>query len=420
MKTLYRSEKPALLALTGLTGLSEVSQEAVEAANPSTTWHCFSSFQDAEKTWRSLEQDATGSVYQRYDWCKCWFDVFSTYRAIKPLIVAASVGTKVSLLLPLYIQSGGAGAKVARFMGDDHANLRVPLLTNRGLERSYILRLAKQRELFTALGQVLRNQREVDFVDLSSMPAQLDGNVNPLAHVSAKSSEILFFSGRLDSDFERLKAARRPTKSQRKTRRNIKQLERHGALSFEQVHDPSALNAILDLFFEQKSGRLTKAGVRSAFELEANQTFLRQLANASLVQDNQTLELYVLKAGDEPVAIAGGGRFNDRFSMGINSMTANRTYAMHGPGRISVDIAVEWFCRQGVASFDLGLGENEYKHVWCDPVPLVDVVFHVTGRGLAYRCLAATKRAAIRTVRKSPLLLQLAQRVRLELQRVLA
>lgn len=418
MRSLARSGVLDVGGAAGFESVEDVLTDAPDPASIAQTVHCFTDFENVEKTWRRFETTATGSVYQHFDWCKTWFDVFSSMGDLKPLIVVWSIEGRPALLLPLYIRPVGFGVSEAQFMGNHHANVRVPLLTTVRHDRLLMIRSALHGRVLKRVAEALQEGGHADYMALTSMPEVLDGEINVLAVGPKTRSGLLLFSGGLQDDFDALKAERRSIKSQRKMRKNLKKIRQIGEPQFVLIEEAAALDEVLDVFFEQKGARLHDAGISSAFDVDTNRKFIRNLAHQSFASGSKVLEVYALFVNDEPIAIAGGGLHRDRFSMGINSMTSNARFASHSPGRLSVDRAVERFCNQGVQLFDLGLGENEYKRMWCAPVPLYDVDLALSPKGKVHGALSSVRRFLLNTLRRSPRALKLARRAKFLVYRV--
>ncbi|MFK7791267.1 MAG: GNAT family N-acetyltransferase [Devosiaceae bacterium] len=418
MRTLSRSSVADFGHSLGFEDIEEALQSDTLQPDANASITCFSSFEDVEGLWRTFEQSASGSVYQHYDWCKIWFDVVSSQHDIIPLIVVWSIDTRTALLLPLYVSRGPLGTKVARLMGDDHANIRVPFITSFAPDRLRMIQAGNAGAVMPAIAKAIRNDGHADVLVLTDMPKNLDGETNVLVSSACTASEVTLFSGELSSDFEALQARRRPGRSQRKMRRYLKKIQEIGEPEFVRIDDPTMLDNVLDAFFEQKGARLNQAGESSAFDEDINRKILRKLAHASLKSGNKTLEFYAFIVNGQPIAIAGGGHHKDRFSMGINSMTDDPQFAAHSPGRLSLNCIIELFCSQGLELFDLGLGENAYKHMWCDPVKLYDAQVALSWKGKVYGALSSLKRGMLNYIRRSPKALKLAKRARFALQQL--
>ena len=373
-----------------------------------------------EALWQRFEKGATGSVYQRFDWCKTWFEVAATQSALEPLILVCSIEGRPTLLLPLYVSATRFGVRQAQFMGDKHSNIRIPLLTATACDRLEMIKAAKEGTLLSLIVDALREGAHADHLALSAMPEFLDGDANVLAFGKRSESAVALFSGALGPDFEALRAARRTSKAQRKARQKLTKLREIGEPELVLIEDPKALDDVLDVFFEQKGMRLHDAGVSSAFDNRTNRRFIRQLAHRSLATGDRTLELYALMLNDQVIAVAGAGRHRDRVSMAINSMTNDPALVPLSPGRLSIDLAVEGYCAEGVELFDLGLGENEYKRMWCDPVALFDVAVPLTTKGFLFGLFSSVQGAMLNHVRRSPRLLKLARSLKYQVETRLA
>ena len=417
MRTLARAELPELATLLGISESQATIDDLPQPEPVTQSITCFSSFEEVATLWRGFEARATGSVYQRFDWCRAWFDVAQTKAPIDPLIVVWSLEGRTALLLPLYVRRAMGGLRIAGFMGDDHANVRLPLMTQCGIDRLRMIHAGRKGGVVNRISAAIKAEGLADYLLLDAMPEWLDGDINILTSGERASSSTLLFSAELSDDFEALKAERRPVKSQRKMRKNLRKIQEIGEPRLVQITSSDELDAMLDVFFQQKGARLEGAHVHNSFDEAHNQQFLRQLAHRSLESGAHTFDLYALMVNDEPIALAGGGVHGDRFSMGVNSMTSDPRFAPHSPGRLSVDRAVELFCERGLKLFDLGLGENEYKRMWCSPVDLHDVGRALTWRGHALGAALSARRTVKATIKRWPPAYHLAKRVQYQLQR---
>lgn len=378
----------------------------------------FTSFEEAEPLWRAFEVQAQGSVYQRYDWCKIWFDTFHGDGKATPLITVIRLNDQPVLLVPLFGEVTKLGIKHALFMGGSHANARIPLVTADASVRACMEFHGRGGSIVELIGQALTEGHHADFLALDCMPESFAGQVNVLALGDREKCSSLFFAGEIYADYEALKMERRPVASQRKQRKRFRQLQALGTHSFDKIEDAATLDRMLDVFFAQKAKRLDNSHVYNAFDDPKNETFLRRLAHDSLQKNARTLELYALNLNGEPIAIAGGGVQADRFSMGINSMSARSEFVACSPGRISVDYAVEHLCAEGFTSFDLGIGENEYKRMWCSAVDLYQVNRVLTAEGRALQRLSHLRNVTVTKLKRFPALVRLLKRVQFHVKRL--
>lgn len=385
--------------------------------------HLYESFEAAEQIWRALEAEGTGSVYQRYDWCKIWFETFhpkdDRNGSASPLIVVATVNNRPAFLLPLYSQGVFLGIKRALFMGDKHANVRVPLMSKDPVLQAALLEQAQGGNLIKIIGSALKGGGHADHLALENMPKDYAGDLNPLTFGDCKAGMTPLFVGELNEDFQVLTAERRPLSSQRKQRKRVRMLKAIGEISFDTIDDASALDDTLNVLFQQKAVRLDNAQIHNAFDDANNEAFIRRLAHQSLASGNRLLDLYALTVNGETIAVTGGGMQGDRYSIGINSMSNEPRYAACSPGKITVDMEVEAFCAEGFHWFDIGLGENSYKRMWCAQIDLFDVCRALTPKGQLLVGLSRSISELKTLVKSTPWAKKLAQRVNFHAKRLI-
>lgn len=383
----------------------------------------YDSFEAAEQIWRGLEAEGTGSVYQRFDWCKTWFETFHSLErpgdSASPLIVVSTVNNRPALLLPLYSQAVLLGIRRALFMGDKHANVRVPLMSNDPVLRAALLEQAQGGNLIELIGNALKDGGHADHLALENMPKDYAGDANPLTFGDCKAGMTPLFVGELDEDFQALMAERRPLSSQRKQRKRIRMLEAIGDISFNAIEDASTLDGTLDVLFQQKAVRLDNAQVRNAFDDANNEAFIRRLAHQSLAHGNQLLDLYALTVNGETIAVTGGGLQNGRYSIAINSMSNEPRYAACSPGKITVDMEVEAFCAEGFQWLDIGMGENPYKRMWCSQVDLYHVCRALTPKGKVLVMLSRSISELKTLIKRTPWAKRLALRIDFHAKRLI-
>ena len=81
------------------------------------------------------------------------------------------------------------------------------------------------------------------------------------------------------------------------------------------------------------------------------------------------------------------------------------------PGELLLAELIRLKAREGIAVFDLGVGEARYKTTFCDDHDdLVDSFLPLTFKGRVFARIARTKRDLKRRIKRSPMALKLAQR----------
>jgi CelD/BcsL family acetyltransferase involved in cellulose biosynthesis len=318
----------------------------------------------AEPHWRALERgNVLASPYQRYDFLKLWQRHIGNRAGVTPFIV---VGFDVRGD-PLFLWPFGcrtlAGLRVVEFLGGKHANF------NLGLWRRDIAAAIDAGTLRALLGQL---SARADLLRLINQPLTWGGTTNPFALLPHQRAADFGFSGSLIPDYEALLCAHTNSATRKKMRKKERALTAYGVVRFEQARAPQDIRRVLDVFFKQKSARMHKLGVRDAFATPDVRRFIEAAAAERLADGEPLVELYALSVGDLIVATFGGMVSGGRFSGMFNSIIDER-YSAESPGEQLLATLVRHSCARGLDTFDLGIGQANYKALFCaDVEPLFD------------------------------------------------
>ena len=151
-------------------------------------------------------------------------------------------------------------------------------------------------------------------------------------------------------------------------------------------------------------------GVPDPFAEPAVRSFLTSAAiddrNGSPV-----IELYSLDLAGECVATYVGATQGERFSGMATSFDMSSATVRTSPGELLLAELIRQKCDDGLAIFDLGVGEARYKTTFCDDHDdLVDTFLPLTFKGRLFAAMARAKRELKRRIKSSPVALKLAQR----------
>lgn len=359
----------------------------------------YDTFEGAQQVWSTLENAGHGTVYQRYDWCKIWFESFqATLKAARPLILVVEMDGVPTMLLPLYTRLAVGGIRVAAFMGEKHANIRVPLTITDDTLSGRLDEVVADGSLIEAIGAVVKDH--ADFLTLGCMPSSYAGQKNAFFPAAKAACGDHVLVGDLHSDFEVLWRERRGNGYAKKLRKKQRALERslektlcehaEGAqtpathVELTKVQTLDQLHAALDAFFEQKAARMKANRVENAFDLAENRDFLTRLATRSLEDGSGILDIYTLRAGDTIAGLFAGGTFAGSFSGAVNSISTDPAIVPYSPGELTLFKLIERLCADNTSTFDLGIGASRYKHGWCEAYPLRDLSRTLTALGHVY------------------------------------
>jgi CelD/BcsL family acetyltransferase involved in cellulose biosynthesis len=336
----------------------------------------------AEPHWRALEAGPNLSTpYQRFDFLNLWQRHIGAAAGITPFIVIGLNASGSPLFLWPFGRRMLAGLRVVEFLGSKHANF------NMGLWRRDVAALIGANDLHAALARLTGR---ADLLRLTSQPLTWAGTTtNPFALLPQQRSANYGFSGALIPDFDALLHAHTNSATRKKMRKKERTLASYGAVSFKRAHDPDDVRRMLDVFFTQKSARMRVLGITDAFAPPSVRRFIEAAATELLAGGDPLLEIYALSVDDIVVAIYGGIVGGGRFCAMFNSIIQDR-YAAESPGVQLLVRLVQHCCQRGLDCFDLGIGEANYKTLFCSDVELLfdshlplNAGGHVLGAALA-------------------------------------
>jgi CelD/BcsL family acetyltransferase involved in cellulose biosynthesis len=350
----------------------------------------------AEGPWRALEAAPNLSTpYQRYDFLSLWQRHVGAAAGVTPFIVIGFNADGAPLFLWPFGRRALASLRVVEFLGGKHANF------NLGLWRRDVAACIGVGDMRAA---VSRLGGEADLLRLVNQPLTWAGTTNPFALLPHQRSVNYGYSGALTPDFEALLHARTNSATRKKMRKKERALEKYGTVRFARVTEPADVRRTLDIFFKQKSARMRVLGIADAFAPPEVRRFIEAAATEPGRDGEPIIELYALSVGDIVVAIYGGIVGGGRFCAMFNSMIQDR-YAAESPGEQLLARLVQHCCRRGLQTFDLGIGEANYKTLFCnDAEPLFDSYLALNASGRLLGAVLAASTAVKRSIKSRPAL----------------
>ena len=303
------------------------SAEGSDAAAPFAHVEVFDELELARGAWAELEEIASVSPYQRYDFLAAWVETIGRANAVAPMIVVArdSCG-RVNAVLPFGRRRRGP-VWAAAFLGGAHANFKM------GLFRPGIA--ASREAIVDLLSRAARMTRRAS-TSFGSGTSRSPGPARPIrsprcrggrARVSATRARC----GETSTSGSRAVTRRRLAARIRKKRNHLSEIG--PVASFVARNEPEA-RAILAAFFRQKDARMRAVGLGNPYEEAETAQFFERAATTKLAQGAQPLELYALTAGERIVATFGGIAHAGRFSGMLISYDAAPEIARCSPGQL--------------------------------------------------------------------------------------
>lgn len=363
-----------------------------------------SNFASAKPYWNALEQNGVLSPYQRFDWMEVWQRNVGAAEKISPLLLTGFDRAGQPLfLLPLGYPLNDR-CKIARFLGGKHANY------NFGpWRRDFSCGASGLRALTDWLHTV---KPELDGVELLSQPESWNGMQNPFLALPHQQSPSDGYWLSLEGDTKDVTARVFTASRRKRLRYRERKLQDFCGYRHVRATTPEQVDRYLNAFLEQKAERLTRQGIDNAFAAPGAEDFVRDLCMQGLAEGKPIVEIHALDCEDDVMAMFACVNDRGRYASMFNSFTLGAA-SRFSPGVVLISYIIKDCIERGIASFDLGVGEAEYKTYFCDREEnLFDSYFGFSARGQAYVATHSAKATVKRWIKRSPALMKLATAAR--------
>jgi CelD/BcsL family acetyltransferase involved in cellulose biosynthesis len=362
-------------------------------------------FAAAEPAWRSIEGTAVFSGYHGYDWQSSFHRHLGEGSTPCLAVICDPTGS-VGAILPLGVERTALGG-VASFIGGKHANFGM------GLWQSDFAARMDGPALRAILADIARQSpAPIDLFHLVNQPEVWDGLANPFLALAHQPSPSAGYHLALGPDGEAVLGRVVSGNSRRKMRKKERNLAEVGPVSFKVAATRDEVIFLADQFLAFKAVRFQALGIANVFDTPGMRDFIIETAAEAIGTPAPALELCALMVGDEPVAVFGGAISRNRYSGTFHGITPGPLMG-ESPGELLLHHLIRHCCERGLAVFDLGAGEAQYKSNLCDGQDaLFDQFVPVTPRGrLAAGGLSLAAKAK-RHVKQSPRLWALVMKLR--------
>jgi CelD/BcsL family acetyltransferase involved in cellulose biosynthesis len=339
----------------------------------------FRDLRDVEPLWLATQVSSPVYVFQSFEWASLWYETIGTALSAEPFIVVVSVGDdQVVALFPLAIRRRG-GCRILEFLGTIVTDYNAPL---------FVPDVLTSCSPVDAIWDRIVALARPDVVLLVQMPEHLAGNVpNPMVTQRRARHTTNAHATRLPSSFDEF-TVKLDRFYFRNTRRRHRKLAQLGTIRFDIPNDREEIAQAISVLLAQKQrkygSRYVDPKVMPAFE-----GFYRKLAVAPLCYSRPVTA--TLRVGEVIVASSLGVVHDGRFYAFMSGHESG-AWAQMAPGRQLMHKLVEWCISAGIKTFDLTVGDEDYKRYLCDHVEkLYESCYHVTMIGLVFLLLKRLK-----------------------------
>ena len=372
------------------------AKETAYEARPSVLLSVHNEFSSMEAVWRRFEQVADGFAFQTFDFLETWYEHIGSKAGFDlQIVVAWGSKAKPLMILPLGIENCGPLKKLG-WLGGDLNDYNGPLLAPNFLEHVAPGEFSKLWEDIQAVLPAY------DIAELMRQPAMIDGQPNPFLELGTKLNASGAHMTSMGGDFDAYYDEKRTAKAKRHFRSRRKKLEAMGETVY--VHPKSAkdIEASVEKLVELKSAALKAMGANDFLAKPGYADFYKALA---------------LKSGSEGIAhvshmevagayVAGnwGLVHKGRFYYLLASYDGPK-FGRFAPGVQALVETMKWAVGRGVDTFDFTIGDERYKHEWCETA--IDLHDHLSAESFKGR-VALIKTCALlsakRMIKQTPVL----------------
>lgn len=359
---------------------------------------------EAEAPWRALEAVATLTPYQRYDYLRLWQEHVGAREGVEPLVVVAYGADGQPLcLLPLGKFSRGP-FKVARFLGGKHANYNFgPWRNGVRFDRDFVQQVLNGIHSFDP---------EIAVLELHNQPLHWHGLDNPFLAFPHQPSPSTGYRLRLGESSAAVLARQLTASYRSRIRGKERKLAKLAGYRYFVAATPDEARRCMDTFFAQKRLYMDALKIPNPFDDPGVESFLRAACESGLDRGKPVLEIHALEGGGEILALYAALTDGKRLSTIVSSYTSSEN-ARQSPGIITLSHAVANAADRGFEIMDLGVGEAEYKFVYCDETEdLFDSFLPLSASGQMVVPLLRARAGLKRFVKTTPALWRAAKTVR--------
>jgi len=341
---------------------------------PKIDLQLYTSFESARADWERVEATGVGAAYQKYKWCKTWYDAKGKALGYMPAIAIGYQSGQPVFVLPFQRRGTASLAKLS-FMAAANSN------QNTGLWCRHSARTLAGAVMTDLLLEVCEKTQS-DLLELSNVALDCEGHSVPLLDGTEQTSPSPLFRGDVTAPYSDFLTAAKSKSTRSKLRRKRGHLSGSGSYRVVKAPHGPDFDRILQCFLQQREARARGAGIPNAFADTHTQVFLQNLAKTELAAPSgPTLSAWALDAGGETRAVFLCLEEDHTWTAYANSF-ANDEMAIHSPAIILLMEILEAACSNpAVNVFDFGLGDEAYKHGWTHPVVLYDRLLAATPKG---------------------------------------
>ncbi len=315
----------------------------------------YTSFAEAEASWRAFEREGLYYAFQRFEWLEQWYRRIGRHQDLSLCLVAVmDQAGRPLYFLPLGIKRQ-SGLKILSWLGGLIADYQAPLLGQA------ITRLDSRAQQ-AIWREVKHHLPAFDAARFICQPALIGGHANPFV-VPGATVYADSHASTLGDDWEGFYRSRIKSRKRLDINRRRRRLAERGAVRFVIAGSDAEVAAITEAMIHQKRRRYQETGVVDLLADENYRGFYRQMGREH--RAGGLVHICALYVDDLIVATHWGMVLGDRFYF-LMPAYEDGEWKQYSVGRLLLEEMLQWCVQQGIAVFDFTLGDESYKMEWCD------------------------------------------------------
>ena len=205
----------------------------------------------------------------------------------------------------------------------------------------------------------------------------------------------------MDRDFEIVLGRHNAKRKKKKHRQNTRRFEEAGGYRIVTATTPVETNAMLNNYFECKSARLAKAGIKNTYEPAGTMEFFQQLFAHEVQSAMPGFQLKALEVGGQYRAVLGKSYARKQTFIDFIGITEDELVSA-SPGEFLFFEDIQDSCKTDLAVYSFGIGDEPYKRSWSDiEVPSYDTDVSLTAKGRMFAGYLDARGGLVRRIKKN-------------------
>ena len=331
------------------------------------------------------EAACSALAFQRLAWLKPLYESLAPDLSAQALaiVMTDAASGELAAVLPLVITREGSISTVS------WASLGV---SDYGAPMLGAMAPANARDAQALWNEVKRVLSGCDLLQLSNMPGEIAGRVNPFAliapaHTSRHARHALTLEGTVEHFL-----ASRGKKYRKEAERCTRLLTEKGEPQFHRAETGGEITEAFAALEAQQASRHASRGKDYQLGQRAYARFFEAALRAGV--PGGAVHIFTLRAGGEIGAVLYGIAHEKTFTL-LRISTGGDAWKRVSPGRLIVLETMRYFLSKGITTFDMGIGDYDFKQGFgVKAEPLYDAVSALSVWGLRRTASARVKAKA--------------------------